>query len=75
MPDEQQGVEALENIIAALQSDNPEILDRCDEALHALNGELDSPYVSTNHLADRLAEVGHMLSSRARAIRERQRQS
>ena len=71
MVNEQAGVEALENIIAALQSNNPEILDRCDEALHALNNELDSPHVTTNHLSDRVTELGYLLRSRSRAIRER----
>ena len=33
MADEQQGVEALENIIAALQSNNTEIRNRCNDAL------------------------------------------
>ena len=70
MVNEQAGVEALENIIAALQSNNPEILDRCNEALHALFNEMDSPHVTTDHLSPCLMELGDLLSSRSRAIIE-----
>ena len=70
MADEQQGVEALENIIAALQSNNPEILDRCDDALRQLAQELDHSQVPNTHLADRLAELAHLLVWRSREIQE-----
>ena len=70
MADEQQGVEALENIIAALQSNNPEILDRCDDALRQLAQELDHSQVPNTYIADRLAELAHLLVWRSREIRE-----